>query len=75
MYGRETGRKPGRKPGSRAKKKRSESQGVRDNLLGRDLRKQPFREFMFWGTHLFKSGAGSLLKVPPNKDSKTLVLV
>ena len=27
------------------------------------------------GTHLLKSEAGSLLKVAPNKDSKTLVLV
>ena len=39
------------------------------------LGKQPFREFIFWATHLFKSGAGSLLKVPPKKDSKTSVLV
>ena len=35
----------------------------------------PVGETTCWGSHLFKSRAGSLLKVPPNKDSKTLVRV
>ena len=67
--GTEPGRKPVRKPGSRAKKKkRSESQGVRDNqgqpfgervrdnLLGEPAKRtQPFGEASFWGSNLLVS--------------------